>query len=452
MGQVIGSGIQAANIALRAWTKAVQVLHTPISTANFPPFILDFSTYLLNTSQDTVVSDLNLIYESVSSTALLAQNVTVCLSLSSDIEPTLAPSVYDFASLETGSTRSLTPLFVNANLVDGQLCGSFAQLSYSDSFVPILRVPDPNANQPLFSDWELGIIYTTSALYFIVLMFFLYRLIVLIYIGEFFSMQAVFHLCLSVFDTFRGVYFALLGSEQLVDLSSAGNFALIDIPYFFFFIGMTLLMWWWVSIVYTRNRENAVRNFRLVTLSTSAMFAILLTIVGILYQVLEQNNVVLCLGRVELTPTGPFHQEILLIVYKSVLCLLALLGGLLFLLTGKKLHKMGAKSIERQVNLVTWIAFFSFFWQSLYFIILAVTHWSDSVFSLIPLWPIEILPQVLMLYFQRATSTVRARSSRHNSTSGSQTESGSSIALVDLTSLPDPSAPSELVYTGQDEQ
>src|SRR3989338_7768023 len=108
--------------------------------------------------------------------------------------------------------------------------------------------------------------------------------------------------------------------------------------------------------------------------------------------------------------TGISQQNVILIVYKSVLAAFSLVFCILFLFTGQRLRKVAPGHIENRIVMITWVSFISFFSQSLYFVFLAGfssgnNAFVNSLYSLIPLWFIEILPQVVMLASQKTIST-----------------------------------------------
>lgn len=425
IGRIAGAGVQLLSLhnALQHVGSVPDNVRLPIPASEQPDFV---ANYTPSYAQRSVAA---------APDPLLAVNVTVCLPLQDDYTSYLSHTddypFYDFAVKLPGQIKQpmmLANMTISHTSSTVMLCGLVPELYYDMRLFPIIRVENPDdRTSPLFAQWELGIIFTTSALYFLVLLAFFWRIGVIVYIGEVFSNQIVFPVCLAIFDSFRAVYFVLLGTGHL-NITPEVAFLIVDIPYFFYFLGMTLLLWWWISLAWTSDRTKIVRNFRLLTFGSSAIFISLLVVVGVLYFVLNQDVQEQCGGLTAAEMPALSNQEILLIVYKSVLGLLTLLGCLGFLWSGWKLRSLGLQRVERTVTLITLIAFASFLGQTIYFILLAVTSFATFVYSLIPLWFIEVLPQVLMLYFQqpskRSGTSTRSTRSRGSGVPGSSPRSG----------------------------
>jgi len=365
---------------------------------------------------------------------LIANNIQVCIQIRSDlvtfVNNTIQPRrsdfvVYDFAKIYDGDR--LVPLGLsNMTLVKEDdiflLCTILDHLYYGESFFPALRVENfEDEEDPLFEDWELAILYLTASFYFIVLIFCCYRLAQLAYYRQLISDQTIFPGFLAIFNTFRGVYFVLLGTETLENVSTYVNFVLIDVPYLFYFTGMTLLLWWWVSLAWTKDRTNLTRNFRVLTIGSAAVILSILVLVLVLYSVLEEDDdTVICGGRIQAEQKDITDQEILLITYKAVLCGVTFIGCIGFFVSGYRLRKMALHRVERRVTFITGVAVVSFLFQSAYFIVLAATTFSEQVESVIPLWFIEVLPQLAMLYLQNPTGRRTKRSSSSSSSGRDQ--------------------------------
>lgn len=366
--------------------------------------------------------------------SLNASDVYLCVDLRTDLgAPRDVRYVVPDFGYRAKNNRIYPYMLTNATYRNdsspARICAYISRMEYEQSYFPIIRLADlADSSDVLYSTSDLGIIFTTAALYLIVLILCFIRLGQLFIYRLLFTLRIFNPLCLSVFNFFRAVYFLLLGLGGLEDAQAYVTFLLVDIPYFFWFLGMTILLWWWVALAYTADKVNLRRNFSLLVGCSSAIIGGLLVIVGVLYGEAETTEATVCGGRLPQPPdTGISQQNVILIVYKSVLAAFSLVFCILFLFTGQRLRKVAPGHIENRIVMITWVSFISFFSQSLYFVFLAGfssgnNAFVNSVYSLIPLWFIEILPQVVMLASQKteqkATAINRARTlSRRLSTS-----------------------------------
>jgi hypothetical protein len=373
---------------------------------------------------------------------LVATNVTICIDLRTDLGPLRNPHfvIPDLGRVVSQTWDVYPRMLANATLVitaaGAEICALVPQVYYGDWFLPILRLADVNApDDELYDTTDLGIIYTSSALYFLVLIFCVYRFIQLFIYHLWYSLRIFNPICLGVFDTFRFIYFLILGLGVLADASSWLTFILVDIPYFFWFLGMTMLLWWWVALAYTHDKNNLTRNFFILVALSSALILGLLVIIGILYGISESQYSAICGGRLPISSQGLSTQNVILIVYKSILAAFSIFLSVLFLFTGQKLKKIATGRLETRIILITWISIGSFVGQSIYFVFLAAFSgngsFTNSVYSLIPLWFIEIVPQVLMLALQ---SPEKNAPNVHRKRTYSRTESTSGISMDSMSS------------------
>ena len=284
--------------------------------------------------------------------------LTVCLTVRYDIiTSSLDPSftVYDFGIM-IGSDiypMNLTDISVRDPGISEQICVTRFTLNISLVVLyPIMRIPDyESVTSDRFDQAELGIIFTTCALYLlaIVIAVFLFSQPVTIQ-GGFIVNFAVFVQTLALY-VIRCVYFFLLGYYIIPTVNSENllDYILIELPTFLYIGAFSLiaLSFLFLYLRAKKNMELSQWNFWAVYFVWDLLIWILFAVVVSLIATLSSTPppVKSCEGRISSTPAPNDTARTIRIVYKSVIALIAFMVVTVTFIIGRALAEGREDSI-----------------------------------------------------------------------------------------------------------
>lgn len=308
---------------------------------------------------------------------------------------------------------------VNVNPETG--CGTLGRIAPNSLIYPVV----------VYSDWYTGSfsvltggmkasLYIDATLY-ILAAFYAACISVLILFSRDIKLHHMFAFFLIPLFVIRGVYFYLIAAQTITDTSVA-DYVMQELPTFLFMTIYTFIIYMLTSILiqtthWIDNKKLALFGARVFFIVLNIWLYMLYIMLIVLFDQLDSSpSSGDCPGRVPPPSPNDSAQQIIRIVYRSVISAFAILfaflfisvGGILYVRIRRLAEDSSSSRAGQKIFLVGIICAIAFVLHAIILLIFAATNWT-SPYSVWFLVAVEIVPGVLMITILAPTRLSTAR-------------------------------------------
>jgi len=251
-------------------------------------------------------------------------------------------------------------------------------------------------------------------------------------------------MCLiATFTIFRVVLFAILLSQQIVNVTSGGLYVLIEFPILLYFVYVTnyIIMW-----AYIRRNSNKLKGFKkgwvtavnAITILLNLFILALFVVIIILYEEVVGNPTPIC--QSEVVVWNKNAADVIGLVYRCVFGGIDITIGIAFIFVGymfsEVLHSMSSnqEDMRRKVLAVSIVGSCGLIAQGIVWIVFpAIGQTQSNYLSLSILIVVEIIPTTIFLLLIRersirATATSARSATRSKAGASKKTSASSKVS------------------------
>eukprot|EP00027_Filamoeba_sp_ATCC50430_P016478 CAMPEP_0168576930 /NCGR_PEP_ID=MMETSP0413-20121227/20514_1 /TAXON_ID=136452 /ORGANISM="Filamoeba nolandi, Strain NC-AS-23-1" /LENGTH=977 /DNA_ID=CAMNT_0008610647 /DNA_START=213 /DNA_END=3146 /DNA_ORIENTATION=- len=331
-------------------------------------------------------------------------NATLCLKFEQ-------PSSKDFKVWDFGFTdakyKKITPLEISGvEVEDDMLCAIVFFDATTRSFFPIVRKDGWSSAEPeTYDSTTTGLIYTLAVLFLVVSVMgfgkLLYETYFILRGKSKFDVKYFAVLFTFMFNFLRSVYFFIAPTGMD---NAAGDFLMVILPTFFYFTAFTLIIVVWAVMCLSSISANTKKYLKMSYYGAALINGILylfFVLIVLIFQYGSTDSPTECGGRVEEDNAREKFQQIISIIYSTVIAVVSLAIGVSYMYFGGKLfyqlHRSGRKQGQRKIFLLTLVSSVGFILHCIFLVILTALSKPSVIFSFVGLVITEIIPSCYLL-------------------------------------------------------